>query len=270
MREELQIKYNILKELILSYGKVAVAFSGGVDSTLLIKIANDILGDNAIAVTAFAPYIPEREKNESTLFCQENNIKHVILTLDGLSIPGFKDNPKDRCYICKKEIFNNILATAKEHGIVHVLEGSNVSDLGDYRPGLKALEELHIDSPLRDAGLTKEEIRELSKELNLDTWSKPSYACLASRFPYGEEITKDKLSMVEKAEDYLIAQGIETMRVRIHGTMARIEVTDDDMLKLMEPDFRHRTNRFFKELGFSYVTIDMQGFRSGSMNEVLK
>ena len=263
-------KYEILKNYITSLGSAAVAFSGGVDSTLLLKVAHDVLGDNAVAVTASSSSFPERELNESKNFCAENNIKQIIIHSDELNIPGFKDNPKNRCYLCKKELFTQILDAAHENNIAYVIEGSNLDDMGDYRPGLQAIAELGIKSPLRSAGLSKAEVRQLSWELGLPTWDKPSYACLASRFVYGETITEQKLNMVGQAEELLINLGFRQMRVRIHGNIARIEINPEDFSRIIQEDTRTKIYDTLKNLGFSYVTLDLKGYRTGSMNEVIE
>lgn len=262
-------KYEILKNRILEMGKICVAYSSGVDSTFLLKVAHDLLGDNAVAVTAHSYHFPDREFLDTVDFCKKEGIRHIILETDQLQIEEFVANPPDRCYICKKSIFAGMKSRMEEEGIFHLLEGSNMDDLGDYRPGMKAIKELGIESPLKDAGLYKEEIRILSKELGLPTWDKPSYACLASRFPYGEQITAEKLKMVEQAEDYLMSLGFIQMRVRIHGNVARIEIPNDEMDTFFKENIRIDVNKKLKELGFSYVTVDLQGFRSGSMNETL-
>ncbi len=262
-------KYNALKNYIASLKNVAVAFSGGVDSTLLLKIAHDVLGSNAIAVTVSSSFIAKRELHESESFCSENNITHEIISINESDIPHFTENPPNRCYLCKREIFSRILHSASKHNIPHVLEGSNLDDLLDYRPGLAALQELRIKSPLREAGLTKSEIRELSRELGLPTWEKPSYACLASRFMYGETITPEKLGMVERAEELLQSLGFRQMRVRLHGKMARIEIMPDDFSRILQDKIRTHIYDSLMALGFSYVTLDLKGYRTGSMNETL-
>ena len=262
-------KLGLLKEYIASLESVAVAFSGGVDSTLLLKVAHDVLGDKAIAVTAKSVSFPERELNEAKTFCADNNIKQIICESEELEIEGFRDNPRNRCYLCKKELFTKILAIARENNIANVVEGSNLDDLGDYRPGLQAIEELGIKSPLRAAGLSKAEVRELSWELGLKTWDKPSFACLASRFVYGERITPEKLNMVGKAEDLLISLGFKQVRVRIQGDIARIEVLPEDFARIIQDDTRTKIYDTLKNLGFSYVTLDLKGYRTGSMNETL-
>ena len=262
-------KIGILRDYLTSLESVAVAFSGGVDSTFLLKTAHDVLGENAIAVTISSSLIPERELDEAKNFCSENKIPQIICKVNELEIEGFKDNPKNRCYICKKHLFSKILEIARQNNISNVIEGSNVDDLGDYRPGLKAIEELGIKSPLKFAGLKKSEIRELSQKLNLKTWNKPSFACLASRFVYGEEITKQKLKMVEKSEELLRNSGFNQFRVRIHGNIARIEILPEDFKKIIQDETRIKIYDELKNFGFSYVTLDLKGYRTGSMNELI-
>lgn len=265
----LKEKYDALKNYIASLGSVAVAFSGGVDSTLLLKISQDVLGDKAVAVTAGASFVPSRELDEAKDFCKKNNIRQIIFHVNESSIPNFKANPKNRCYFCKLEIFKKILSLAAENNLAHVVEGSNVDDLGDFRPGLQALKELEIKSPLRVAELTKAEIRALSRELGLPTFDKPSYACLASRFVYGEEITPEKLKMVEEAEEFLRGLGFKQLRVRIHGLLARIEIMPEDFNRVLTQEIREKIYQALKNFGFSYVALDLKGYRSGSMNEAL-
>lgn len=262
-------KLGFLKEYIASLESVAVAFSGGVDSTLLLRVAHDVLGDKAVAVTIKSNLIPQRELDEAKSFCESNHIKQIIINVDELEIEGFKENPKNRCYICKKNLFTRILATAHENNLAHVIEGSNLDDLGDYRPGLKAIDELGIISPLRVAGLRKSEVRELSRELGLKTWDKPSFACLASRFVYGELISPEKLLMVDKAEELLMALDFKQFRVRIHGNIARIEILPEDFARIIQEETRTRIYNALKDFGFSYVTLDLKGYRTGSMNETL-
>lgn len=260
-------KYERLKEYMKSLGSAAVAFSSGVDSTFLLKAAKAALGDNVIAVTAKSRSFPKRELNETVNFCKENNIRHIIFESEELGIDGFRKNPVNRCYLCKNEIFKKIKEIADENNIACVAEGSNTDDDGDYRPGLIAVKELGIKSPLRHVGFTKREIRELSKRLGLPTWNKQSFACLATRFVYGEEITEKKLDMVDRSEQLLLDMGFHQLRVRIHGNIARIEVMPDEFEKLI----KNRENIYIrlKSLGFDYVTMDLQGYRTGSMNETV-
>jgi uncharacterized protein len=276
MTEELNRKYQALKDYFKDLGSAAIAFSSGVDSTLMLKVAHDVLGNRTIAVTARSHSFPAREKTEASDFCKKEGIEHVFIDSEELNIPGFTQNPKNRCYLCKRELFEKIIEVAGQHNIPHVCEGSNLDDNGDYRPGLQAIAELGVKSPLRECNLWKSEIRAISKELGLDTWKKQSFACLASRFVYGETISVKKLDMVDKAEQLLIDLGFVQERVRIHsfgngetsGTIARIEVNPDEFQKLLE---NHETIvSEFKKIGFNYVSMDLQGYRTGSMNETLK
>ncbi len=236
--EDREQKMRKLSEYLAGLGSVAVAFSGGVDSTFLLQAAKDVLGDGVIALTAVSDFFPDRERREADAFCRERGIRQIICREEILKVPGVAENPANRCYLCKRALFEMFLAQAKRQGFSHVAEGSNLDDLGDYRPGLQAIAELGILSPLRECGFSKEDIRALSKEMGLPTASKPSYACLASRFAYGEEITGEKLAMVDQAEQLLLDLGFTQMRVRIHGTLARIEVLPEDFPRLAEPALR--------------------------------
>lgn len=259
-----------LQELLKSYGKVAVAYSGGVDSSFLLKVALDTLGkDNVLAITILSSVTPREELAETEKFLTSMDLNHIFVKKNVFEIPGFKENPKDRCYICKHKVFEEIIERAKEKGISAVVDGTNADDEGDYRPGLKALEELKVLSPLKLSGLGKNDIRELSKELKLSTWNKPSLACLASRVPYYEEITEEKLSMVDKAEAYLRSLGFIQLRVRCHGKLARIELLPEDIKRVFTGNLNVDINKKLKEIGFQYISMDLIGYRTGSLNEVL-
>lgn len=268
--KELYEKKAKLEEYLKGLGSVAVAFSSGVDSTFLLKVAHDVLGDRAAAITAKAQSVPERELREAVTFCEEQGIRHILVETDQLAIEGFRDNPPDRCYICKKALFTKMLRAVTDAGFAHLVEGSNMDDLGDYRPGMRAIAELNVKSPLKEAGMTKADIRALSEELQLKTWNKPSLACLATRFVYGDTITAEKLSMVDQAEQRLLDLGFRQIRVRVHGNIARIETEPSDFEKMLRPDIRSNIDSFFHELGFVYVTLDLGGYHTGSMNKTLK
>jgi uncharacterized protein len=263
-------KFEYLKQYIQSLGSVAVAFSGGVDSAFLISTAHEVLGDKAIAITSHDAGMPGDEFEKGVLFCRERRIEQFVLETDPLELEAYRNNQPDRCYHCKKYIFGRITAEAAAHGIANVAEGSNMDDLGDYRPGMKAISEMQILSPLREAGLYKAEIRQLSREMGLPEWDNPAAACLASRFAYGETITREKLRMVDKAELFLRERGFRQSRVRVHGNIARIELQAEDISRLADEDLRLSIYDRLKELGFDYVTLDLRGYRMGSMNETLR
>ena len=266
---EAEAKLEHLRAALREIGSAAVAFSSGVDSTFLLRVAHEELGEHVVAATIRSHTFPKRELDEAAAFCHAEGIRHEIIDSEELDIPGFAENPPDRCYHCKRELFSKLLAFAHENGLAAVLEGSNLDDDGDYRPGRRAIQELGIVSPLHEAGLTKAEIRALSREMGLPTSDKPSFACLASRFPYGERITAVALERVEKAEQWLLDAGfgLTQLRVRSHGDLARIEVPAGDI-----PRLAARASEIaaaFKDFGFAYVTLDLRGYRTGSMNEVL-
>jgi uncharacterized protein len=270
MDKSIQAKYERLKVLFQSMGRVVVAYSGGVDSTLLLKVAKDTLGDeNVLAVTALSPLYPERELAEAKKVIQVIGGRHLLIESNELEIDGFSKNPINRCYYCKRKLFEEFLNLAMKESIPFIVEGSTLDDEMDHRPGKKAIQELGIRSPLKEAMFTKADVRELSNTLGLPTWDKPSFACLASRFPYGEEITMEGLRMVGEAEDFLFGLGFKQVRVRHYQNLARIEIMQEDMDRLMEGSLREKVVGHLKAIGYKYITLDLQGFRSGSMNEVL-
>ena len=266
---DLQSKFARLKKTIAETGGMLVAFSGGVDSTLLAKVAFDVLGDRALAVTVRSKIHPAFEEREAAEIADAIGMCHLVLDADPLEVEGFAANPPERCYVCKKAILSALLDVARREGLPAVAEGSNASDAGDFRPGMKAVAELGVLSPLKDAELTKDEIREISRDLGLVTWDKPSYACLASRIPYGDEITVEKLRAVDTAEDYLRGKGYRVLRVRHHGDVARIELAPDEMKRFAAQEDFDEVSRAFRGFGFRYSALDLEGYRTGSLNEAL-
>lgn len=271
MNLELETKIKRLIEIFKSMEKVIVAFSGGVDSTFLLRMAKETLGiENVLAVTALSPLYPERELKGAKGITEEMGVRHLLVESNELEIKGFLENPPNRCYFCKRELFNELKKLAIQENISYIVEGSTLDDEMDFRPGKKAIQELNIQSPLVEALFSKTDVREASKALGLSTWDKPSFACLASRFPYGMEITEEGLKMVDDAENFLFGLGFKQVRVRHYGKLARIEILKEEMPHLMKDPLREKVVSQFKKIGYHYVTVDLQGFRSGSMNEVLK
>ena len=266
----LQAKQDTLRNILLELDNVAVAFSGGVDSTLLLKTAHNLLGNRVCAFTVRSGLTPKRELNEAVQFVQKEGIEQIVVDVDERNIAGFSQNPPNRCYLCKIVIFSQMQRIAEERGIQHIVEGSNADDIHDYRPGMRAIKELGVRSPLQEVGLTKQEIRQLSKEMGLPTWNKPSLACYASRFPYGVIISRERLAMVDAAEQYLCDAGFGQVRVRFHGSLARIETDDEGVHRLLSENLRKEIDCRFKEIGFHYVAVDLKGYRAGSMNETLE
>ena len=267
--DTIQVKFDKLQQSLKELGSVAVAFSGGVDSTFLLKVAHEALAGKVLAITAVSSLYPARETTEAREFAAAHGIRHIEYKVDELATEGFAQNPVNRCYLCKKNLFSKLRNIISEQGIPYLIEGSNVDDEGDYRPGMQAVREFEVLSPLRTAGLTKAEIRQLSHEMGLPTWDKPSFACLASRFPYGETITREKLKAIETSEQMLLDMGFKQVRVRHHGVLARIEINPNEMDKLMQPDMREAIYSKIKQSGFTYVTVDLHGYRTGSMNETI-
>jgi len=269
--EDLNKKVTELQEIISSLQRVIVAFSGGTDSTLLLRYAKEILEDNAIAVTAASEIIPEKEVEEAKRVAAEIGADHRIILLKPLQNADFVANPPERCYYCKQALCGQLQEIAKKEGAFVIVDGTNKDDAKDFRPGQKAASEWGLRSPLLEAGLTKHEIRILSKRLNLPTWDKPSKACLASRFPYGQKITREKLRRVEEAEEAVSNLGLKQVRVRLHDeNTARIEVEEEGIERLLGADERMQLVRKLQKLGFIYITVDLRGYQSGSLNELIK
>ena len=262
-----EVKLDSLKRILSEMSGVVVAFSGGTDSTLLLKVAHDELGDKALAVTAVSPSLSAEELQSARRMAKKMGAPHLVIDSDELDNPDYTANSPERCYHCKHVLFDELLELAREKSLTHVVDGCNVDDLGDHRPGMRAARELGVRSPLMEAGLTKADIRTLSRKLGLPTWNKPSGACLASRIPYGTAITRERLKQIEDAERFVRSLGISQVRVRLHDDIARIEVDAESMPILLEN--RSPIVEELQRLGFSYVTADLEGYRTGSMNETL-
>ena len=254
---------------LLDLESVLIAYSGGVDSTFLLKVAHDTLNSKAVALTAISPTYPPEEIEEAKRLCNKIGIKQILADSNEMNEPNFASNPPDRCYYCKTELFDICVEKAKEEGLSYILDGTNADDEIDYRPGRKAAKEHSILSPLKEAGFTKQEIRELSREMGIDTWDKPSFACLSSRFPYGTEITDGRLRIIGDAERFLKTLGFRIFRVRYHDKIARLELGEEDFRKILDLSTKRAIVGKFKSLGFTYVTLDIEGYRQGSMNEAL-
>jgi uncharacterized protein len=268
--KEVTSKKQALMERLRALDSLLVAFSGGVDSTFLLAFAQQALGKKAAACTATSVFYPSRESKDAVRFAKEKGIDHVIIPSDAMSLPAFSANQPDRCYHCKKYLFERLKDLAAQRGIKHIAHAANLDDLKDYRPGRRAAEEMGILAPLVDARLTKEEIRFLSREMGLASWNKPAMACLASRIPYGEGITEKKLRMIGEAEDFIAGLGFTQYRVRYHGSVARIELEPEDIRRIVEKAVRDKIVAKLRDIGFLHVALDLEGYVSGSLNRALR
>jgi pyridinium-3,5-biscarboxylic acid mononucleotide sulfurtransferase len=264
-------KFEHLNSILISLERVVLAFSGGADSAFLLKTSLDSLGaENVAAVTAASPLFPEEETKNAQSLAENLGADITIVTNCGFNLAGFRLNPPDRCYLCKLELFKKLEEIRKKRGFKQVIDGSNADDRNDYRPGARAAQEIGVRSPLMEAGFSKSDIRRLSKREGLPSWDKPAFSCLASRIPYQEEITKEKLSKIDKAESFLRKCGIRNPRVRSHGGIARIETDEKEIALFLDAGFRQKAVLRLKKLGFNYISLDLEGYRQGSLNEEIQ
>ena len=270
LNDELQTKYEELCRIVRSLGRVVVAFSAGVDSTLMLKVALEVLGaDDVVAATGDSDSLARAELEEARTLADQLGARHVIIKTDEFDNDDYLANPTNRCYYCKTTLYTHLSKYITDNGFDTIVNGINIDDYGDWRPGIAAADEHRVRAPIAEAGITKQEVRQLSEWFGLPTADKPASPCLSSRVQYGEEITPEKLRMIEQAESFLKSLGFRECRVRHHHNLARVEVPPDEIAKLADPELRARIDACFRELGYNYVTLDLRGFRSGSMNEVI-
>lgn len=267
---ELDQKERALRQYLESLGSVMVAFSGGVDSAYVAYVASQVLGDRALAVTAVSPSYPAAHQRDAVRFVERFGLRHVFINTEEMNDPHYRSNPANRCYYCKSELYSKLAPLAQERGFAAICDGVNVDDLGDFRPGRQAAKEAGVLSPLVECGITKAGVRELSRRAGLPTWNKPASACLSSRIPYGMEVTVEKLNVIEQGEDILRELGFKIFRVRHHGDIVRLEFGQEELPRAMTVEMAERLTREFKALGFKYVTLDLEGYRTGALNEALK